>query len=205
MRVTRDDTEENREHILDVATRVFAEKGFHAARMDDVVDASGLGKGTVYWHYKSKDGLLSAVMRRFLAFELGRLQKAVSREASVAEGLVQFVHQMTDDLRHLGPLMPLTLDFYAIALRREWARALLREYYAEFRAVLSGIVASGIRSGEFRPVDPEDTAIALTAQMEGLILVWVIDDQAVDIGRHADIALELMLEGLRLRPSPREE
>ena len=196
----RDDTEANRDQILDAATRVFAEKGFNSARVDDVVASSGLSKGTVYWHYKSKDGLLTAVMRRFLSRELNKLNRLVTSEASVEAGLIAFVDQLIVALKHLGPLMQITLEFYAIALRKEWARKLLREYYAEYRSMLCAIIQAGIDSGEFRPVQPEETAIALSALLEGMILVWVIDDETVQIDQHTKAAVRLVLEGLKTRP-----
>lgn len=189
-----------RDQILDAATRVFAEKGYGGARMDDVVAAAGLSKGTVYWHYKSKDGLLAAVMRRFLAIELRRFGRLTAEAGSVADGLLDCVRQVTDDLRHMGPLMPLTLEFYALALRKEWARRYLRGYYAEFRLALARSVQAGIARGEFRPVSVEDTTIALTGLIEGLILLWVVDDQTVEIGHQAEAGVRLVLDGLR-RPA----
>ena len=45
---------ERKKQILDAAMTVFAQKGFHQARMDDIVEQSGLSKGTIYWYFKSK-------------------------------------------------------------------------------------------------------------------------------------------------------
>lgn len=168
--------------------------------MDDVVAASGLGKGTVYWHYKSKDGLLAAVMHRFLAIELHKLEGITSADTSIADTLIAFAGQIAADLHQLGPLMQLTLEFYSIALRKDWARRLLRGYYAEFEAVLRSIVEAGIERGEFRRVGAAEVAVALTALLEGTILLWVVDSQTVQLEHHVDAALRLMLDGLRAYP-----
>jgi AcrR family transcriptional regulator len=196
----RDETDANRDQILDAAAKVFAEKGYSGTRMDDVVAEAHLSKGTVYWHYKSKDGLLNAVMRRFLSMELRRLDDVTAGGESMADGLTAFVRHAMATLRRMGPLMALMLELYAIALRKEWAKKILREYYAEFRVVLCRIVQEGIERGEFRRVDPEDTAIALTGLFEGIILIWVIDGKVVDLERHANTALHLLLDGLRRQP-----
>jgi len=169
--------------------------------MDDVVEASGLGKGTVYWHFKSKENLLAAVMRRFLSLELRRLERAAPRDGPVAERLLAFFRRIAQELKGVGALMPVSLEFYAIALRREWARALLRDYYAEFRRALLGLLQAGVDRGEFRPVPLEDCAVVLCALMEGLILTWVVDSRTVRIDDHTEAALRLVLDGLRCRPT----
>jgi len=51
-----------RDHILSVARREFAERGYYAASMDSIVQASGLSKGAIYWHFKSKLALFDAVL-----------------------------------------------------------------------------------------------------------------------------------------------
>jgi AcrR family transcriptional regulator len=54
--------ESTRRAILDVATRVFAERGYRSARMEDIIDASGLSKGAIYFHFRSKLELARAVV-----------------------------------------------------------------------------------------------------------------------------------------------
>ncbi len=46
--------EERRNEILGAALEVFIEKGYDKASMDDIVRASGLSKGTLYWYFKNK-------------------------------------------------------------------------------------------------------------------------------------------------------
>jgi len=199
-----DDGGVSRDHILDAAVQVFAEKGYHAARMDDVVATSGLSKGAVYWHFKSKDGLLTAVLRRLLSGELGKLKRVPLENGSVADGLLAFVRQLTDGLERIAVLRPLMLDFYAMAARRDWVRRLVHESYAEYRAALGEIVAEGIARGEFRPVPVAQTAVALTALFEGVTLMRVVDPDAMELERDADFSFRLILDGLRAPAAHRE-
>ncbi len=50
--------------ILDAACRVFSRKGYFQSTVDDVMAAAGVGKGTVYRHFKDKEGLLVALLNR---------------------------------------------------------------------------------------------------------------------------------------------
>ncbi|MFQ5923332.1 MAG: TetR/AcrR family transcriptional regulator, partial [Anaerolineales bacterium] len=50
-----DVSQKRQEQILNAAEKVFSERGFSGARMDDIVREVGLSKGALYWYYKSKD------------------------------------------------------------------------------------------------------------------------------------------------------
>ncbi|MEQ1517024.1 MAG: helix-turn-helix domain-containing protein, partial [Usitatibacteraceae bacterium] len=54
------------EAILDAVNRLLSEKGFDLMTMDDVADAVGVAKGSLYKHFSSKEKLAAAVMTRLL-------------------------------------------------------------------------------------------------------------------------------------------
>jgi len=53
--------EERRSQILEAALRCFAHQGYHQTTMDDIVEESGLSKGTLYWYYESKKEIFLSV------------------------------------------------------------------------------------------------------------------------------------------------
>ncbi len=55
---------EKREHLIDVAAQLFNRYGYHGAGVDRVIAESGIAKTTLYRHFKSKDDLVVAVLRR---------------------------------------------------------------------------------------------------------------------------------------------
>ncbi len=57
---------ERRDQILDAALHEFSERGFGAARMDDIAARAGLSKGGLYAHFDSKSAVFQALMRRML-------------------------------------------------------------------------------------------------------------------------------------------
>ena len=59
--------ESTRERILEAATRLFAERGYGAARAEDVAAAAGIAKGSVFQHFGSKEGLFLEVYKRAMA------------------------------------------------------------------------------------------------------------------------------------------
>ena len=71
--------------ILDAATAVFARLGFHDARMDDIVQASGLSKGALYWYFKSKEDIITAISQRLFTTDIEQLVGLLHAEGSVSE------------------------------------------------------------------------------------------------------------------------
>mgnify|MGYP002631123096 CR=1 FL=1 len=59
------DTRDTREHVLAVATTLFAEKGFDSVSVREICEAAGVSKPVVYYHFDSRDGLVLAVLQRF--------------------------------------------------------------------------------------------------------------------------------------------
>jgi hypothetical protein len=58
------------------------------------------------------------------------------------------------------------------------------------------LIQRGVDSGEFRAVDPHEVAIAMGAIIEGAILLWVYDRNAIDPERHIQSGINLLLEGI---------
>ncbi len=192
-------SEEREEQILNAAIVVFARQGFSAARMDDIGQEAGLSKGTLYWYFKSKDAIVSAILSRVFEGELKKLQKLPGSAGTVTERLLTYLRQYSREIVRLAGLMPLLLDFYAMATRQQSVRECLQGYYRGYRAVLKILLQEGIESGEFRQVDLEQTAISLIATIDGLILAWSFDPETVPLERECEFAAHLVLEGLRAR------
>lgn len=69
MKVSRDQMAENRRRILDVASKLFREKGFDAVSVSEVMKAAGLTHGGFYGHFSSKDDLVAETIKYVLAFD----------------------------------------------------------------------------------------------------------------------------------------
>ena len=63
MRIVKD-AEERRNEILDVAERLFCTKGFDNASTNDILTEIGIARGTLYYHFKSKEDILDAMIER---------------------------------------------------------------------------------------------------------------------------------------------
>jgi AcrR family transcriptional regulator len=190
---------ERKTQILDAAAAVFASKGFHQARMDDIVSESGLSKGAIYWYFKSKNDLVMAIAERFFDQEMGYLADLLSdKSQSVAQRLQRANHHFVESTLHARDLLPLFYEFYALGAREETVRPFFRKYIQGFRAVLVPLFQEGIERGELRPVNPEAAFLAYSAMFEGLVLLWTtaMDRHTVDLHPLAQQTIDVLLAGL---------
>ncbi len=145
--------------IRAAALRIFREKGYHAASMQDIADAVGLYKGSLYHYVSSKEELLIRL------FE-GRAEQVLREIDAVASGPGSPRERLRGSVRAyvLGVLR--NLDSVHIYLREEqalppWA---LRQVHLEQRAMrdlFGRVIGEGIREGEFVGGDPKLAALAL--------------------------------------------
>jgi TetR/AcrR family fatty acid metabolism transcriptional regulator len=191
-----DVSQERKDQILAAATKVFTERGFAEARMDDIVAESGLSKGALYWYFDSKDAIIISLLDRVFDWETANLQAILERHDSAAHKLTAFVEVTIQDLNKMKPLMPIFIDFWSLSLRKKTINQAIKRYYQRFFDILEPILQLGIDQGEFRPVDVNESALAIGAVFEGTILLWAYFSETVDIEKQFRSNLDLVLNGL---------
>ncbi|HEU0003752.1 MAG TPA: TetR/AcrR family transcriptional regulator [Ktedonobacteraceae bacterium] len=185
--------------ILDAAMVVFARSGFHEARMDDIVQESGLSKGTLYWYFKSKEEIITAISQRLFATDIESVESLLKAEGTVSERLQQLIRDRVQGLQEMSGVVAILFEFYAAALHQDGVRQFIKTYFQNFHELLVALIQQGIERGEFRPVDALAAATALDAVFEGLIVRWLIDPDAVQWASLGEAAIRLMLDGLKHR------
>ncbi|MEO1525318.1 MAG: TetR/AcrR family transcriptional regulator [Planctomycetota bacterium] len=92
---------ETRESILTAASKLFLKDGFAATSLDVVATEAGVTKPTIYSHFRSKEGLLSAVIDLQAKRRAGHLEQVLSETGDPREDLLRFGEQFTQ--RILSP------------------------------------------------------------------------------------------------------
>jgi AcrR family transcriptional regulator len=201
---TKDDKKEaRRNQILEAATKVFARMGFNRARMDDIVEESGLSKGALYWYFKSKDDIITAILDRLVGREATELRSMLDDPRPVREKLTDFLQSAIADITRMRPLMPILIEFWGLQLRRKTIRQVIGKYYQQYFETLTPVIQQGIDRGEFRPMDAKQGAVAIGAIMEGTILLWATTPEFVDLEGDIQEGFNLVLDGLEFgKPDP---
>lgn len=94
MRVVKE-AEERRNEILDAADELFAKKGFDGTSTNDILDKVGIARGTLYYHFKSKEDIMDALIERYAVLILGAAKEiAVDKSIPVIERVIRAVMAM---------------------------------------------------------------------------------------------------------------
>jgi AcrR family transcriptional regulator len=194
----QDMSNERISQILDTAAVVFARKGFHQARVDDIVQESGLSKGTIYWYFKSKNDIIIALSQRILDHEIDNLQTLLDAEGTVRERLLGYVRYMTDRVYEFAEtgVLPILYELYVLAMREEDTRIVIQQYIKNTYAILTTLIQQGIERGELHSSDPETAAMRLAAQYEGCLLLWAVDPQSIRLDEFLHTSLRLHIDSL---------
>lgn len=194
-------SDERKNQIISAAEGVFTEKGFDQARMDDIAEETGLSKGTLYLYFKSKDDLIIAILDRMFQREFRQLQNVNFTERSAVDAIWNITDLLTKDILGFQRLIPIVYQFLALAFRNKYVQKALKKYINRYVDILVPIIQRGIDSGEIRQVDAREVAIAMSAMIEGTLLLWVYDKTLVEPQHHIRSGMTLLLEGLQARPS----
>ena len=130
-------TEFRTAELLEAARRVFAEKGFHEATVDDVAEEAGVAKGTVYLYYRSKRDLYWAALKHGISSMHAETRRRMQQENTIEGKLHAFVDRHFVVRRGEGR-----------RVRRRWER---RNGTVVARCYMRLAPSSGARSAMRRP------------------------------------------------------
>jgi AcrR family transcriptional regulator len=150
------------DEILEAALSEFTERGFDAARMEDVARRAGLSKAGVYLYFESKEALLKALIARKIAPMAQQARAAVTAGAADPAGALRMLvtlaaTRLADPNNFAVPRLVISVSarFPEIA---EYHRTQVVEL---LRDTIEALITAGIAKGVFREVDPRAAARAV--------------------------------------------
>jgi TetR/AcrR family transcriptional regulator, cholesterol catabolism regulator len=150
--------------IVDVASRLFATKGYGATSIQDIADEVGMLKGSLYHHISGKQALLEAVIQDVHDSALDRLEKARNRAGSPIETLAWFVSDhVLFNVDHLNGIRVYFEEFRSLdtsSASRIWQDRLAYDRF------VTELVANAQKAGEADPsLNPRTAAVGILSLM----------------------------------------
>ncbi len=210
MRRTAEAAEATRVALVEAGVVTFAEVGYHAARLDDVAERAGVTRGAVYHHFGDKQGLLTAVVDRFIgAFDQsvdGAVTSAGGREPidRVLERLIVEPLALVESDRHAAAFFELVMLRAAGVSELDAVRMHRREIMTGRIDALSAALSIGAREGRIREdIEPDAIARHIASVQYGVLATWIEFGRTyslVDAGR---VAARLLADAVVRRPRAR--
>jgi AcrR family transcriptional regulator len=176
------DKDAKRHDILKAAVETFVEKGLEKASMQDVAFRAGIGKGTIYEYFRSKQEIVAASCDYFYnMFRLDEDRFLSPRDNAVDKlrGMFLFFSEMFRP--ESGPFFRLMFHFWGEAIRFSDMENIvlqrIKEFYGEFGKVIVAILRQGIGEGLFRPdLDAECQASLLIGAIDGIFFQAILHE-----------------------------
>ncbi|MCB9595723.1 MAG: TetR/AcrR family transcriptional regulator [Sandaracinaceae bacterium] len=157
-----------RDTILDAALGVFAERGFHGASMPVLAEAAGVGSGTPYRHFESKEALVNALYRRTKDALMGALLVDFPFDATEREQFRVFFFRLVGFFRE----HPDAFDFLELHHHQPYLTADNLELERRALAPVLAFFEHGRRARVTRAMAPEALLAIVWGVFSGLFKAW---------------------------------
>lgn len=182
------DKSKKRQLIMDAALQVFVEHGYEKTKIIDVAQIAGIGKGTVYEYFESKEALFCCILEEYCEYYKEGVRKILVdwKDAGCQEKLLSVI-RMEDDLKHqvhlksLNPVQLMT-EFTNFPGLKQAIQVMLK---FKFDTVCD-ILNEGVRKGEFRPVNIPLATAALMGASSTLDMISAQVEGAGNCGEGAE-------------------
>lgn len=184
----------NRKKLLGAAMKVFSQKGYHKATLDEICKRANVAKGTIYQHFSNKKGLFLGLVDSLMT-DLGRRV-----EGAVAE--------IEDDVIRLRAAISAYVQFSEA--HRSFYRLLIHEqssFSEEIRErfhtrcfshleILENVLRGGMKSGKMKKMDPRSAAFGLLGMCNSVIFRWLMSEKRYSLKKEVRLISEIFLWGI---------
>lgn len=183
-----------RDQIVAVAVDLFLASGYHGTSIDSIAAALGVSKPFVYYHFKSKADILSAISHHGAQLTLSAVQEAEEHAGTPHERMARFCHRLTTIVIENGHYLAVYSN-ETNNLRAADRRAILR-LRDEIDRRISVLVQDGVRARQFSVDDPLVATRAITG-MISFMWTWAHRLDAGVAARLADQMSQIAMRTLR--------
>jgi len=165
--------EKTRRHVLETAARLINVKGYHNTSMNDIIDATGVKKGNLYFHFSCKEDLVFELVEHAKKEYGIYLCKNISGENS-REKLTSLMEAVGRFHSQNGFIGGCVFGNMALEVGDENPRIaeLVRSVFMDWAAMIEALVRRGIESGEIPgKTDPAAAAWHMIATLEGAVMM----------------------------------
>jgi AcrR family transcriptional regulator len=193
--------QERSAQLLTVARRLFAERRYHQTSIQDILDAAGVARGTLYLHFDGKRAMFDALVDSFLT-SIRSVVTLVDVSGTAAPPL----QQIEDNLLRVMTVLSENRDMTRIVLLMAEgldgeADSKMDEFYERLRMLLQGALVKGCAMGLLGPIDPEIVSQAALGGLKEVALQWIVrrESDAETLRRVCREILSYSLSGMLAR------
>ena len=135
--------------ILEAAIKVFAEFGYHNARISQIARQAGIASGSVYLYYKNKEEVLASIFRNVWEQLYNEISRISDRKDLSSLDKIEFLIDVIFDIFSVNPSLAIVFVNEQIHLQKD--PSLFKQHYDNFFRKGEGIIEEGIKNGSINP------------------------------------------------------
>jgi AcrR family transcriptional regulator len=184
--------------ILDAATEVFAKVGFQNTDVQVIAERAGVGKGTVYRYFGSKEDLFLAAADAGMRKLSKRMHQAVEGARSTVDLFWRAGLAYAEFFQEHPELVEIMIQERAQFQNSIPSTHLV--YRDKYRGIPEEVLRRGIEAGEIRPIDVREAGSALANALYGTVVCGCLEGSSDRLVRMAEPAIEVFLRGILVDP-----
>ncbi|GMA50499.1 TetR family transcriptional regulator [Alicyclobacillus contaminans] len=182
------------------AVKLFEQKGYHATSVQDIADAVGLQKGSLYHYIHSKEDLLLQIAHQAISEFNQRLERTLATNMSAKQKLVQAIaNHLTVSVSNLQTTTVLLREAFSLG---ENQHQMIQDLTDKYVDLWTRILEEGNANGEFQVTHPKVTALAILGSCNW-VYRWFNPDGQLSAEEVAEVFSSLFLNGLLKAESDR--
>jgi AcrR family transcriptional regulator len=187
--------------ILNQATRLFLERGYHGTSIDNITRAAGVTKGALYWHFKGKEDLLKRIVDEFeTRFLEGLIHEIGEVKGGALDKFDKYIHYNAAFAYNNRELCVSFTTLSAELLGanpRQNVEGKIRKIYRRYQDFLSSLVDSGKEENVFKKeANSKLAALVIMALHDGVLLHWSMNRKDIDGKAYVDTFKNIIKNGL---------
>lgn len=183
--------------ILEAARKVFAEKGFHEATVDDIAAAAGVAKGTVYLYYRSKREIYVAALEHGMRALYREIKQAMDAEETIAGKIQAFIAiKMAYFARHHDFFKIYYQEFGNTLIHPAALHKHFKDLYVQQARMLESVFQDASKRKALRNVRPEAAAFAISDLTRGMITQRLLGLSKADVADDITFIFDLVWKGI---------
>lgn len=189
-----DKAENTKKLIAEKAREVFSQKGYFLASMEVIRSHSGMSKGSIYYHFKSKSDLFMYLLEIYTQEWIDKWEEKAVKLESAKEKLYALAQHFAMDFE--SPLMQAAMEFSGSEASDPKIIEQLYELNNRYFPVVQKVIEEGIANGEFKQTNLEEITIITYGYLASVGSVSKIIDYP-DMNKIYKMAVDVFLDGLK--------
>lgn len=187
-----------RDAVLDAATRLFALQGYENTEVDAIAAAANVAKGTIYFHFQTKEKLFLAVAD----YGMRRLTDHVLKTLNGLTDVIEILRTAGVEAASFFQTHPELVEI--LLQERAQFRGSIPDthlfYREKNRHIFEPLLRRGVEQGIFRDIDMSEALTMAANMLFGLVVTSCVEGRSKDIRRRARFAVNLWLRAISASP-----